>query len=280
MGVIFDSILCYKDAISGSAFEALSVASGDSLSLRWFGEGTQPTLWDAWGGNNVHLCEFQVRSPLLHDDVHGIRWQYQFNPTLSGADGNPQLFLPPHWRQPLVPTDTLIAEVNGTASDDVTLCLFVKYDAPAIQGARLLHWSEVDARLVNLYSQPVSPVPASTTSTWGASEAITTDGDLFKANTDYALLGITNTLPFTAMAIFGPDTANFAIPIPGSWNTAIGAGWFYELSKRFDEPCIPVFNSNNKSVTFTKCADVGGGTAPVIDLEFAQLSGAGAGGTF
>lgn len=279
MGVILDSILVYKDNITGGAFEALSVASGDSLTLRWFGDGTKPTLYDSWGGNNAHLCEFQVRSPLLHDDVHGIRWQYQFNPTLSGADGNPQLFLPPHWRQPLVPTDTLIAEVNGTAADDVTMCLAVHYNAPAVQGARLLHWTEVDARLANLYSQPISPVPAAATSTWGASEAITTDGDLFKANTDYALLGLTNSLPFTAVAIFGPDTANFPIPVPGSWDSSKGNGWFYEMSKRFDAQLIPVFNSNNKSVTFTKCADVGGGTAPVIDLEFAQLTGS-TGGPF
>ncbi len=85
------------------------------------------------------------------------------------------------------------------------------------------------------------------------------------------MLGLTTDLPFTTLGIFGPDTANFTIPIPGHWNNAISSGWFYELSKRFNAPLIPVINSNNKGVTFTKLADAGGGSAPLVCLMFAEL---------
>lgn len=272
MGVILDSILSYKDSLTGGSFEALSVASGDSLSLRWLGAGTQAELLEAWGANNAHLCEFSIRSPLMHDNVRGIRFKNMFNPTLSGADGNPQIYMAPYWRQPYEPTDTLIVECNGTASDDVTFCQLIRYESPSIQGARLLTAEEVEARTVNIVGISVSPVPASTTSTWGASEAIDTDDNRLKANTDYALLGATSDLPCTAVKIFGPDTANFGIPLPCSWDEKVTAGWFYEMAKRWRQPLVPVINSNNKGVTFTAAADVGGGTAPTIALQFAQLS--------
>lgn len=271
MGQYLDSILCFKDNLTGGAFETISAASGDSLSLRWFGEGTQAYIMDTWGGNNAHLCEFQIRSPLLHDNTHGIRLKQMFNPTESGADGNPQLHFAPHFRQPLQPTDTLIVEVNGTAADDVTFCMMVHYDTPHYPGARFVTAEEVDARLVSLVGISVSPVPAAATSTWGTAEAITTDDDRLKANRDYALLGLTADLPFTALKITGPDTGNLGIPIPGSFSEHVSAGWFYEMSKRFGLPLIPVINSNNKSVTTTSAADVGGGTAPTAALQFAEL---------
>lgn len=272
MGVYLDSILTFKDNITGGAFETLSVASGDSLSLRWFGEGTRVTLLEAFGGNNAHLCEFQVRSPLMHDNVHGIRFKYMFNPTESGADGNPQCFLAPYWRQPLVPTDTLIVEVNGTAADDVTFAMTLLYDAPQYTGGRFITAEEAEARLVNLVGISTSPVPAAATSTYGTAEAINTDDNRLKANTDYALLGATSDLPCTAVKVFGPDTGNLACTFPCSWDEKISAGWFYEMSKRFNLPLIPVINSNNASVTQIAAADVGGGTAPTVALQLAQLA--------
>ena len=272
MGTILDSILAYKDSLTGSAFEALTAASGDSFSLRWLGDGTQAELLECWGANNATLCEFSIRSPLLHDNVRGMRFKHMFNPTASGADGNPQVYLAPYWKQPYEPTDTLIVEANGAASDDVTFCQLVKYTSPNVQGARLLTAQEVEARTVNLVGIATSPVPHATTSTWGASEAIDTDDNRLKANTDYALLGATTDLPVTACKIFGPDTANFGIPFPGSWDEKITAGWFYEMAKRWNEPLIPVINSNNKGVTYIAAAQVGGGTAPTVALQLAQLS--------
>lgn len=272
MGTVIDSILNFKDNLTGGSFEALSTASGDSLTLRWFGEGTKPTLLEAWGANNVSKCEFGIRSPLLHDNVRGIRFRHMFNPTLSGADGNPQLYLAPSYKQDYQPTDTLIVEVNGTAADDVTFCQMIKYEAPNHAGARLITAQEVDARGNNLVGISCSPVPHATTSTWGTAEAITTDDDRLKANTDYAVLGAVFDLPCTAVKLTGPDTGNFGIPFPGHWNSQISGGWFYDMAKRWAEPLIPVINSNNKGVTTTSAADVGGGTAPVFDLLLVELS--------
>jgi hypothetical protein len=272
MGRYIDSILAFKDNITGSAFEALAAASGDSLSIRWFEEGTKVALMDAWGANNVTKCDFSIRSPLMHDNVRGLRFAHMFNPTQSGADGNPNLYLSPYWKQPLHPTDALIVEVLGAAADDVTFVMMLVYDTPTMPGARFLDHMSVQARLKNLVGIRCSPPPAAATSTWGAAEALDTDDNRLKANTDYALLGLTTDLPFTALKIAGPDTANLGIPIPGYLGQATGAGWFYEMARRFNEPLIPVINSNNKGVTNLYSADVGGGTAPLVSLQFAELS--------
>jgi len=271
VGVILDDITCFKDAITGTNFEALAAADGESLSIRWLGSNTKVELLEAWGANNVTKCDFSIRSPLLHDNTRGIRFAHQFNPTLSGADGNPQIYLPPYWTQPYEPTDTLIVEVQGAANDDVTFTQLLCYESPEVQGARLMSAQEVSSRLRNLIGIRTSPVPHATTSTYGVAEAINTDDDRLKANTDYALLGLTTDLPVTTVGVFGPDTANFTIPMPGHWNAQISSGWFYEMARRWNRPLIPVINSNNKSVTFIKAAQVGGGTAPLVSLLFAEL---------
>lgn len=272
MGKILDDITVFADAVTGGGgWDALPAVSGEALTVRWLAPGTTVRLLDAWGGNNAHKCDFSIRSPLLHDNVRGIRFGHQFNPTLSGADGNPQLYLAPYFTQPLDPTDTLIVETLATNGDDVTFSMLLEYDTPAPYGGRFMTAQEVEARGRNLVGIRISPAAATSTSTYGTAEAINSDDDRLKANTDYALLGLTTDLPFTTLGIFGPDTGNFTIPIPGHWNNATGAGWFFELARRMNRELVPVINSNNKGVTFSKLADAGGGTAPLIDLQFMEL---------
>lgn len=272
MGVILDDITAFLDnATGGGGWDALAAASGESLSIRWLGDGTRVSLLDCWGGNNATKCDFSIRSPLLHDNTRGMRFAHMFNPTHSGADGNPQLYMAPYWRQEYEPTDTLVVETLATAADDVTFSQLLKYDSPNVQGARLMSAAEVSARTKNLVGIRVSPAPHATTSTYGTSEAINADDDRLKANTDYALLGMLTDLPYTTLGIFGPDTANFTIPIPGHWDEKVSAGFFYEMSHRFMEPLIPVINSNNKGVTFVKAATAGGGGSPLTVLQFAEL---------
>lgn len=272
MGVVLDSITTFKDAITGSAFENLTPADGESLTIRSLGDSQKTELLEVWGGNNTTKCDFNIHSALMHDPIIGLRMAHAFNPTLSGADGDPQLYLPPSFKQPYRQTDNLVAQVLGTASDDVTLTQLIKYDFIGPLGANLVTVQEVDRRVVNLMGNRVSPAPAASTSTYGAAESIATDDDRFKADTDYALLGFTSDLPFTTLGLFGPDTANFTIAAPGHWQESISAGWFYELAARFNDALIPVINSNNKAVTYVKAARAGGGTAPLISLLWAELS--------
>lgn len=273
MGSVIDTITCFKDALSGSSFEALTVASGDSLSLRFLDANAKIRLLETWGGNNATKCDFSIRSPLLHDNTRGIRVAQQFNPTLNVADGNPQLHMGQYEWQDYRPSDTLTVEALGTASDDVTFTQLVHYEGPGVPQAKLITWSELQNRQVNILGNRVSPSAHATTSTYGTAEAISSDDDRFKANTEYALLGLTTDLPFTTLVVQGPETANYRIPIPGHWNSRITASWFPEISRRFNIAAVPVFNANNKANITTAVADAGGGSNPLVSLKWAELRG-------
>lgn len=273
MGVAIDTITAFEDGITGGAFEELAAGSGDSLTLRFLDANADIRLVEAWGGNNATKCDFSIRSPLLHDNTRGIRFAHMFNPTHSGADGNPQLYMSPYEFQKYRPQDTLVVEVNGTASDDVTFTQMVLYDGPGVHDQMLIGYEECMSRAVNLVGIRVSPSPHATTSTYGTAEALNTDDDRLKANTWYALIGMTTDLPFTTLTIKGPETNNLRIPIPGHWNEQITAGWFLELARRFQKRLIPVFNAGNKANIFLEAATAGGGGAPLTSLKFVELSG-------
>jgi len=273
MGLAIDTITTFKDALTGGSFEALTVGSGDSLTLRFLDASADIELLEWWGGNNATKCEFSIRSPLLHDNTRGIRVSQPFNPTLNVADGNPQLYMAPYDRQKYRPSDTLIVEANGTASDDVTNSQLVLYEGPAVPDSRFVTYDEALARAVNKGGIRVDVSSHATTSTYGTAVAINATDDRLKANTWYALIGILSDLPVTTFTVKGPETGNLRVPIPGHWNQQITSGWFLELARRFNRRLVPCFNANNKANIFLECADAGGGSAPKSTLQFLELSG-------
>lgn len=269
---LLDSILAFKDNLTGSAFEALAAADGDSLGIRDYGEGATVELISAWGANNVTKCDFSIRSPLLHDNQRGIRFAHMFNPTQSGADGNPNIYLAADYSQRYWRTDTLTVEVLGAASDDVTFNQLLWYDGASTPQAQLISYQELEALRVNTVGIRVSPAPPAATSTYGTAEAIDSDDNRLKAGKRYAWLGLTTDLPFTCLALNGPDTANFRVTCPGYRDEDVSSNWFRDLSRALNLPCIPVIHANNRQNTFTRLADVGGGTAPLVSLLFAELA--------
>lgn len=272
MGVAIDTITNFKDSLTGSAFEALAAASGDSNTLRFLDANADIRLLQAWGGNNATKCDFSIRSPLLHDNTRGIRFAHMFNPTQSGADGNPQIYMGDYDFQKYRPSDTLTVEALGAASDDVTFTQLVWYEGPGVPDSKFITYEECAAKIVNLVGIRISPSAAASTSTYGTAEAISTDDDRLKANTWYALLGHTTDLPHTTLTIHGPETGNLRVPMPGSQVEALTANWFADMARRFNKRMIPVFNANNKANIFATVADAGGGTTPLTCLRFAELS--------
>jgi len=268
---LLDSIHVFEDNITGGAFETLAAADGDSLSIRDYGEGGEVTLISAWGADNVTKCDFSIRSPLLHDNTRGVAFAHMFNPTQSGADGNPNVYLAADMSQKYWRTDTLIVEVNGTAADDVAFTQSLFYAGANTPNAQMISYGELEAQRVNLIGVRVSPAPPAATSTYGTAENINADDDRFKANKRYAWLGLTTDLPFTTIAMTGPDTANFRVAMPGYRDEDVTSDWFRTLARTLNLSCIPVIHSNNRGNTNVRLADVGGGTAPLIRLLFAEL---------
>lgn len=271
MGHALDSIAVGATNVTGGGgWDALAALTGDSLAIKSMEPGTSAYILEAWGGNSATKCDFSIRSPRLHDNSRGIRLAHQFNPTLSGADGNPQIYLPGIAKQKLYSTDVLVVETLATANDDVNFVMSIFYEGLGGISARLTTPEDVLSRQKNLVGIRVSPT-AGASNAYGTSEAINADDDRFKADTDYALLGFTTDLPFTSLGIRGPDTGNVRCAAPGHWNAAITAGWFVDLSRRHNLPLIPLISSNNKGVTMVDAVDAVTNVAPLITLIFAEL---------
>jgi hypothetical protein len=62
------------------------------------------------------------------------------------------------------------------------------------------------------------------------------------------------------------------VAIPGYRDENVSSGWFMDIAKRLNKPCVPVIHSNNRPNTLVRIADVGGGTAPLVSLIFAELA--------
>jgi hypothetical protein len=163
-----------QNITGGGSFEALSAGTGDSFSVPNFAQGSRASLLEVWGGISAHAGEFDIRSPDFHDNTRGLRMAYTFNPTLSGADGDPQLLLPPRVVQPLYASDVLTVEVNGTNTDNVALDYLAYYENLPGADQRLMNWTEVQARTIDNLGIRVS-VTAGATGDYGSNRTLNQD---------------------------------------------------------------------------------------------------------
>lgn len=260
-----------QNITGGGAFENLAAGTGDSLSIANYRDNSRAWILEAWGGNSANACDFGLRSPRMHDNTRGLRMAYQFNPTLSGADGDPDLLLPYAVKQPVYSSDNLTAEVNGTATNNVALDYLVYYeDLPGLEQS-LATWAEIERRIVNTLGIKVSAT-AGAAGDYGSNRLLNQDDDRLKADTYYAILGATSQLPCGLLSIQGPDLSNFRVGLPLHWQSNLSAGWFVDLSLRYGIPAIPVIASNNKGNTIIQAADAAAAVATGATLILAELA--------
>lgn len=251
-----------------STLTSLTMASGDSATIRDFSEGSCRLL-SAWNTQQTTAGSFVIRSPRLHDNVRCLTFQA---PVLNYAA---QLFLPPV--QKLIAQDNLILQISGSAvAGDIELAsILVYYDnLPGID-ARLISPAEVLARGVNIMSS-INTVTSATGPNYTGAEAINAEVDLMKANTDYALLGYFCSAQCNAVTWRGSDTGNIRLGGPGRLpNIDLTRNWFIQLSELSGLPCIPVINSANKANTFIEVQQDENAAAVTVTSIYVEL-GAGA----
>src|SRR5436305_333755 len=139
MPPVLTCINTFKQSLTGGAFEALAAGTKDSLAIISSGDPGTPAGWleEVAAGNSASKMEVAVFSQRFGDNQYGMRMQQMFNPTLSGADGVPQLLFPRTVDVPVWSADTLNVQVNGTASDNANVCLQVYYTNVPGAGQRL-----------------------------------------------------------------------------------------------------------------------------------------------
>jgi hypothetical protein len=248
-----------------STFTGLTMASGNSLTVRNARLDSKVWLLDAWAFNNV-AGTLRVRSPKLHDNVQGIRLP------VTASDATPLLHR--GYPQRLIPQDTLIAELTGSAvgGQIETASLLLYYEDLPGQMARFID-------IPTLMKAGVNDIGVSLAITTGVGgnytgqRAVNADFDLFKANTDYALVGYQVSAAGGTVRWQGVDVGNLGIGAPCTVTSKhMTASWFLRLTHHFGIPLIPVFNSANRGGILVDVATSQAGTAVTVVSIFVELA--------
>ena len=264
MGKALELITGYVTAPS-TTFTGLTMASGNSLTVRSAKEGSAIHLLNAWadvqGAGNL-----RIRSPRLHDNVQGIR--------LTTLVANLKCLLPLDTKEPLIGQDTLTVELTGSATggDIETACMLVYYDdLPGVE-ARLIGIDEYLSRRKHMVTIE-NTIATGTGGGYSGEEALNAEFNLLKANTDYAWLGSQVSAQCACVRMRGSDFGNLGIGMPGGvgehW---LFQNWFYNLSERTRMPLIPVFNSANISGMLVDAAQDENGTDVTVTWILAELA--------
>lgn len=271
MGLGLESVLGYGTGVS-STFASLTAGSNQSFSIRNFTQGGA-VLEDLWSSDDTSAYTVSLKSPKMHDDVYGI---LAGSTPLDGGGNvtfNPQSLLTGSPTQVVYATDTLSVTMEGITSDNMAVLFNIRYDNISGINARLYDWATIKPLIVNEVGVQVTPeTNTSTHGQWGTAVAFNSGLYRLKANTDYAVLGMTVSKPVLGVYINGIDTGNLNIAVPGYWNTKDGADFFVRKSIQYATPHIPVINSNNGPNINVASAGVTTSVSPLATFRLAQLS--------
>jgi len=257
MPAALDTVTATGTAV-GATLAAATIATGDSATIKNANLSSDVFLIQAWADNQV-AGSVRIRSPKFHDNVDAIRTRVQI--------GVLKPLLPLGMPQRLYPQDTEILEIAGSAvaGDIESLVQLIYYaDLPG-QAARLQTWDQVKPKVKNLVGLRLA-ITLGSTAGYNGARAINADADLLKANTDYALFGMTTDTETAAVCLRGPDTGNLRVSVPGEPDSTEDTMWWFRLlSWHYGLPLIPIINSANKGATLVDCVnDENGGTANVV----------------
>ncbi len=258
-----DTITSQGTAI-GAALAATTIAAGDSFTIKNASLTTDVLQLCVWVHNQA-AGMVRIRSPKMHDNVDAIRSRVQ----------SALVFMidPERLAQKFYPQDTEIVELAGSAVggqiESVVQQMYYA-DLPG-QAARLFTWDQIKPRVKNTVGVRLA-ITLGTTTGYNGARAINGDVDLLKANTDYAVLGMSGDVRTAAICLRGPDTGNLRCSVPGEpslWH--IGSTWFQRLATQYNLPLIPVINSANKGATLVDCVNNQAGGTENVTIWLAEL---------
>lgn len=247
---------------NSAALAAVTVANGDSLTVRSFASPATARLTDLFikGGQAVQA---RVTSPYLADTTRGI--------TVTVAQVHGDRVLPKEAAQALSSQDTLVLQANSGAANSSIVALANYYSDLGASNARLHMWGDIAGIIANIKPLEVDAAASATIGQW-TDTAITTTENLLKANTDYAVLGFLTDVAVACVGVRGQDTGSLRICGPAG-NLAIDtSSYFVDRSNELGIPYIPVINAANAGNTGASVADNAASTAVKVQLILAELS--------
>jgi hypothetical protein len=230
---------------AGPVITSVVAGTGSTFNVRNFPFTARAGLVDMWSKGAASQM-IRVRSPKLADNVQGIR--------VNGAAGLNGFMLNRSTPQFLIPQDSLIVELNGTAAAVDGAAIQTYYDD--LSGAAPVLKSPAD--IMGTYEYQDSWVVACTSSATAGNinlTPLTTTYDVSLANTWYAVLGYVVDVSCLAVGISGADLSNLNVMGPGDIAPFRTSSYFADLSLEIGKPAIPCFNTANKGNTGIVLAD-------------------------
>ena len=251
----------YFVANPSTTYTATAAAPGDSLTVPYFTPGSAARLEQIIRGGAT-AGAVRIISPRLHDNVTGLTF-------LTDKVGT-VFELPRDVGQPLYAVDTWVIQMTGATNETEVAVTKMYFDDLPGAAARLVMYEDIKNSIVNLKTVEVDTTASATIGNWKDTAQNATE-DQLKADTNYAVLGMSTDTQITAMAIKGPDTANYRIGIAGADDTFNPNDGFIRESERHGRPHIPVINSNNRANTYVSTVDKAASTTAKVQLILAQL---------
>jgi hypothetical protein len=268
MGKALEVITGFTTAPGVAAFVPLAACGGNSFQVRSADMRSKVNLLSVWAFNQV-AGQLRIRSPRLHDAVNGMRWRV---PALAVLPQYPHFFNG-HFRQFLIPQDTLIVENQGSgvAGAIESASMLVYYDNLPGVSARLIGDQQLQQYGVNVTTAQAA-ITAIVTGQYGGGVLMNAAIQNLKANTDYALLGGATDVQATTIGVTGVDFGSLRVGFPGEPLIAdVTRNWFQALAIASGLPTIPVFNSANFGGVLIDVQTNDGGGAPIVDLILVEL---------
>jgi hypothetical protein len=260
MGLAVDTI-GFTKTNPGAGPSAATANPGDTFTVRNFAPtATAKLLQVTRSGATKGFV--QVRSPVFHDDVRGIR--------LTTSQANAAYLASQYAAEALVSQDTLIVELSGGAAETDGGTLLIGYSDCAGIAARLHSWGDIANNIKHIKPLTVAFTTSATIGTW-VDTVITTTEDLLHANTDYAVLGIETDTAVAALGIRGQETGNLRYAVSMITDTYETGDQFVELANNHNMPLIPVINAANKGSIFLSAFDIAASTAGNGVLVLAEM---------
>lgn len=248
----------------GASGAAAAAFTGDSLTIKNARDGSKIRII-AHVADQQTLGWQQMVHPSGHDTTRGYRASVP-----TGVTGN---LIPEGLSVPMQPQELMSITILGSATaGDIEQGFFlIHYEDSPFINANLIDAGTLRSRIRDITHVQCS-LATGTSGGWSGSEAINTDSDLLRANTDYAILGVQSTAECLAVGIRAPDFGGQRVAIPaGIGNQELQSDWFARLSRLTGLPTIPVFNSANRANVLVDAAQDENGADFVGSIILAQL---------
>lgn len=234
MGLAVET-LGFRVANPSSTFTAVTMATGNSLTVRTFRDGTNARL-EHITRQGATSGAWRILSPVLHDNVTGITFVYAETPS--------SLFMPDYLGEPLASGDTLVVQGTGGTAETEVGSMTIYYEDVNGLAATLYNWPDIRGSIEHLKTFEVDVTIGGTAGIWTDTLLNATDKQA-KADRKYAILGWTTDTALAAIAFVGGETGNVRMGGPGPTSPPETSHWFIQESERMGTPHIPVISANN-----------------------------------